>query len=514
MNFFKRAIASIIRRPGKTAILLIFVFILGSVIAGAIAVNGAIANTDVNLRRNMQPIMSIDFDQQAFLESDIVQNWDAADPHGFWQSAPSLMVAQVREIGQLPQIAFYDYSMAESRFKSFDLEYAGMSHFRLGDEPVHIQTIRGTNSTNMVQIESGSIILRQGRQFEAADMIPGTDEISVIISEDFAYTNQLSLGSSFEMFSIIQMPGHRLHQHWYREEYRFDKIAFSFNVIGLFVLPEEEDTQQDAYFLEHNNRIYMPNWAIEEFSYQVGSANLAAWEASDYETPEGVLLENDIVSGPLITPIFVLEDPLLMDEFREAAANLLPDFHHFTDLASTFDDIAPSMQTMRNIANWILWTSIGATLLILSLLITLFLRDRRYEMGVYLAIGEKKGKIVSQILLEIVTTSFVGITLAVFAGNIISAQVSQSMLVNELQATRAEQDANNDQGLISEWTAFDSIGIPANDMSIEEMVDAFEVSLTLQTVGLFYVVGLGAVILSTLSPVIYIVTLNPKKVLM
>jgi len=105
MNFFKRATTSIIRRPGKTVILLLLVFILGSVIAGAISVEGAISNTDANLRRNMQPIVSIDFDWMAF---DNSIDWatvdhEVEDP---WNAREFLTAAHVREIGALSYVDF------------------------------------------------------------------------------------------------------------------------------------------------------------------------------------------------------------------------------------------------------------------------------------------------------------------------------------------------------------------------------------------------------------------------
>jgi len=45
------------------------------------------------------------------------------------------------------------------------------------------------------------------------------------------------------------------------------------------------------------------------------------------------------------------------------------------------------------------------------------------------------------------------------------------------------------------------------------MAEAFEV-LSPESIGLFYAIGLGTVILSTLIPVVYVVRLNPKKVLL
>lgn len=67
MNLLKRAITSISRRPGKSLILLVLIFALASLIAGAISVQRAVINTETNLRRNMRPIVNLEYDVFAFL---------------------------------------------------------------------------------------------------------------------------------------------------------------------------------------------------------------------------------------------------------------------------------------------------------------------------------------------------------------------------------------------------------------------------------------------------------------
>jgi len=89
-----------------------------------------------------------------------------------------------------------------------------------------------------------------------------------------------------------------------------------------------------------------------------------------------------------------------------------------------------------------------------------------------------------------------------------SSAVSRGMLMNQLTA-----DTSSDM-MIHHWDVFDQIGLPSMEMTPEEMMDQFDVSLSMGTIGLFYAVGLGAVIISSLVPVIYVITLNPKKVLM
>ena len=522
MNFFKRATTSILRRPGKTIILLLLVFILGSVIAGAISVEGAISNTDANLRSRMQPIVSIGFDHEAW---NLTIDWEALEEGDMdpWLQQPRLTPTHVREIGALPYVAFYDY-MITAGLRSFELErYEGGESWRQEGMPEWF-SLRGTSNTEIVKIEEGIIDLVNGRQFEAHELTPGGERAPAIISEAFANQNNLSIGSVFELYEVILFPtdpdddqGWFWGPEMYEEDNIYARVGMEFEVVGLYdILLDPEMTQNDQeYWSRRNNlnNIYVPNWALEDVQRRSVAAQLSVWDAVDYDAPDWVtdVIGNEEAHQTRILPLFILEDPAHMDEFRAAAEDLLPEYHIFEDLSSAFDDIASSMATLQSIADWILYVSIGATLLILSLLITLFLRDRRYEMGVYLALGEKKGRIISQILMEVVVTSVIGITLAVFAGNLISGMISQNMLSNELRA-QVEQDDNMHWG--GDWTVFDEIGIPTNDMSVDEMMEAFEVSLSIETIGLFYAVGLGAVILSTMMPVVYVVTLNPKKVLM
>jgi len=517
MNFFKRATTSILRRPGKSIILLLLVFILGSVIAGAISVRGAINNTDANLRRQMRPIVSVAFDHQAW-EDEMEIDWN--DPNVVWTNPPPLTVSHVREIADLSYVDFYDYMMF-GWIQSFEFEqYWGDEHSWMEDWEPHGFSLRGTSNTELVQIEQEIFDLVQGRQFNDSELVPGA-RTAAIVSEQFAELNNLTIGSTLELYNIIRRPNEdeMMGGIWgpelFAEENIYTKVTMEFEIIGIVEMPEDPDSDQPWTRRENLNTLYIPNWAIEDLDERTSAAFQSSWEEVDFENPwtmPEVDVGEDEEHETSVTPLFVLDDPADIDNFRTAAEDILPDFYTIEDLSSTFDDIASSMETMQGIANWILWVSIVATLLILSLLITLFLRDRRYEMGVYLALGEKKGKIVSQILMEVVVTSFVAITLAVFTGNIISGVMSRNMLRDAL-VEQANQD-DDPWGWSGQWSIFDQFGIPTTNMSTDEMMDAFQISLSVETVGLFYIVGLGAVVLSTMAPVLYVVTLNPKKVLM
>lgn len=540
MNFFKRATISVLRRLGKTVILFLLVFILASTIIGAISVRSAINNTDANLRRSMQPIVTIHLDTWGLNEyvmewyenNDF--NWNTFNPETININDPStfppqppvqfLTASDVRVIGALDYVDNFGYTIVDTLF-SFDLDpYGDPLEWGFSEGEARWLNVRGTSEAKLMQIEQGALDLVQGSQFSQNDLVPGQERSVAIISEPFARENNLTIGSIFSLYNFITYPDeHGDTSIWGHTEDSDDiyaRIGLEFEIVGLYDIPIDPEARLDFWGTDDSimgaiNTIYIPNWAIEDIATRTRDAELSVWDSVDMEMPFGIWLdlqEEQIQTGDL-TSLFVLEDPTEMNDFKAVATELLPPHYYFVDLSNTFKPISSSMEMMRDIADWVLYSSIGATLLILGLLIILFLHDRRHEMGVYLALGEKKGKIISQVLTEVVVTSFVAMTFAIFVGNLTSRVISQNMLEAELIA-RYEQSLGDEHSFW--WTEFERFGVSvfSQTMTPEEMMEIFEIPFDVETIILFYLIGLGVVILSTMGAVIYVVRLNPKKVLM
>lgn len=504
--FYKRAIASITRDLSKTVILLLLTFILGTFAFGGIVVRSAIHNTDSYLRHNMPPILTISFDSHAWEETI---DWSVVDfdNHETIPRAEHLSLEMIRAFGEFPYVTV-DYRTSAS-LASRELEH----YFFLGAEEWNLKffNLHGSSTTNQVQFELDSMNLIQGRQFEEDELVPGAEQSVAIISEALAIQNNLSIGSTFKLYYLVFFPTEDGHivwdQHFLTDENIYAQVGMEFKIVGLFDMPIEydQDISDDMNRLEHLNAIFVPNWVIEDVTLRIHEAEVSVWDSVDFEPPFE-LVEREIV----IDALFILEDPIYINEFKSVADQMLPEFHSMIDLSNRFANISSSMETMQDMADGILYGVIIATILILGLLITLFLRERRHELGIYLALGEKKKNIVTQILLEVVSISMIGIILAVFTGHFISSQISQNMLNNEL-VSLAQTD--NDSHL-EHWNEFDRFGISSTPMTPEEMMNAFEISLDSRTIGIFYLVGIGTVMLSSVLPITYIIKLNPKQVLM
>ena len=141
-----------------------------------------------------------------------------------------------------------------------------------------------------------------------------------------------------------------------------------------------------------------------------------------------------------------------------------------------------------------------------ALLAILFLRERKKEIGIYLSLGEKKSKVIAQMMIEVLVVSLIAITLALFVGNILSAGISETMLRNDLVAGRGI-----DEGV--SFGILDQMGVVV-DMPVDEMLAGYDVSLDAQTVVTFYFVAIATIIAATILPMLYIVRLNPKEIML
>jgi len=513
----RRGWTNLIRRPGKTVILMLLVFVLGNVISGAVSIRTAVVNTDANLRADLPAIAVLDFDHEG------------ANAHfnrtGEWPEA-TVTPEMVRAVGNLPYVRMFNYSVDTQMF-SPDLERA-FEPFYFQEEDAWIAdqfgdwddlreqgaefnrfNLRGLSTPEIAEVQAGLAQLVEGRLMTEAEIASG--EPVALISRAFAQLNGLSVGSTVPLISGV-------FDTWSDEGRDFtlsmvaDNLVGSreeaLTIVGIFDLDlemlDEEIWSANQQKLDLENRFFVPN-AVAESSFRF-QADLAFAHDPWYEGQD-VSAEDRMG----ITAMFYLDNPAYLQAFGSEADAILPGFHTTTDLSNTFGDIAGSMETMLMISDIVLGVSVGATLVILSLLITLFLRDRKYEIGIYLALGERKGRVISQILLEVMSASIVAVSLSLFSGAMISSGISQQMLQNDLQQRQEERM------MMGSWSTEATRTLAmfgTGEMSFDEMMAAYDTSMSGTAVSLFFGVATVTILVSTLAPIMYVMRLNPKKIMM
>jgi putative ABC transport system permease protein len=214
---------------------------------------------------------------------------------------------------------------------------------------------------------------------------------------------------------------------------------------------------------------------------------------------------------PYYTPIYLLKSTDDLESFEEAATALLPEYYKVLSAQSQYEQIAAPMEDIQQIMGAALVVAVIAALVIISLVVVLFLRDRRREFGIYLSLGARKPAIVGQVLIEVLVVAVVALGVALFTGSLISGGLSQQMIDSQLAA---QGMGDSYGGVIYGSYVGGDAGLFMGELSLEDVVAGYQVGLNAPYVLSFLGLGLGSVILSCIVPLIYVLRLKPKKILM
>lgn len=514
MNLLKRAWLSIRRRLGKFMLFLSCVFLLAVLMSGAFSVQQAITNTDAALRAQLPAVATLVIDVEAsqeYFEETGTFPEDTVTP------------STIREIGALSYVEAFDYTAWGFNFFSSELNRAFnadlFSHLDLPESgirdtgslsyweetPLEQFTLKGGQHPDILDIEVGLIELRAGRTFTKEEV--ETLSYVAVVSQDFLSVNNLSLGSILTLDYLIfnEAEGVVSDDH-HSEENLLAEQTFELEIIGVFekLLEPDAESFEVQHYIDFVNRIYVPNVVVEsivdlymEVLPEIDPEFYA--EISAIDNIEEVLGYDNF--------LFLLYDPMDLVAFADEANDLLPGFWVVEDLSNTYSDISNSMEMMNEIADWLVIGSVFATLVVLGLLILLFLVDREQEVGIYLALGEKKHKILIQFIFEIMIAAIIGMTFALFVGNLMGSHVSQTMIEQDVMRQLEDPERIETFGLLY------GMGFRV-DMTHEEMLELYEVTLDASTIVLFYAVTLSTVLVTTSVPIWMVVNMKPKEILM
>jgi len=483
--------------------------------AAALSTRQAIINADLVLRTRLPAIaiIAIDFDvHERYLEAT-----------GQW-SDTMVTPALIHEIAALPYVYSFDYGVWGNAYSykirrtfeekpfidaGFDPEVAidiESLSWRF-DTELELFWLRGTQNPDLMDVKAGLIELSAGRTFTQEEI----DTLShvAIVSQDFLDRNSLTLGSYLELdFSVYGRGTYGIvPSDFYSSENLLHSETISLEIVGVF---EKELTSDEGPHIQRHfdilNRIYVPNAVTES----LGEAQTEIYLQAFPEAADGILAAHENLKSKIdpSSVLFLLHDPIYLSYFNTAATALLPsDLFMIEDRSDSYAEIANSMRMMRELTNGLAIGALCATLAILSMLTLLIVIDRRKEIGIYLALGEKKRKIFTQISTEMLIPCILAVTLALFVGNVLSGEISQTMIEHDMIAQLEDPNREVNRGQLY------GLGFQM-EMTFEEMLSAYEVGLDSVTVVLFYGLTMTAILLSTFVPIFYITRLDPRKILM
>lgn len=220
---------------------------------------------------------------------------------------------------------------------------------------------------------NGALELTQGRHIETGDYG------KAVISEELAKMNGLQIGDRINSYNFDFITG---------EQYG---TAFESEIVGIFRINFEQD---------------LSNWTSEDNIFAniiFADPNMRHWAQVEYNTHYG----NDVLareSDRVISEVTLfVEDPLMLDSVKEQVlANDTVDWSYYSlkRYDHDYQAAAGPLRTMVKLSTVLAVIMAAGALAVLSLILTMWVRSRKREIGILASIGVKKQTTLAQFLLE------------------------------------------------------------------------------------------------------------------
>lgn len=222
-------------------------------------------------------------------------------------------------------------------------------------------------------------------------------------------------------------------------------------------------------------------------------------------------------SENITSAIYYLDDPENAEAFIELAkkkSNIDFDTYSLNANDQLYQQNASSLESMQSFAKMFVWIVVIAGSAILCLILALTIRNRYYEIGVLLSLGQSKIKIILQQLLEIGLIAIIAFVISLgtgqltshYMGNMLESSTSSNVMQMDQKDNHQDQP-NNKQN--NNQTRENFLGNMMQGPENEEL----DVSITSENIIQLGCVTAAICIISIAVPAIYVLRLTPRQIL-
>ena len=260
----------------------------------------------------------------------------------------------------------------------------------LSDEFKNVVSLEATNNTKRnILFSSGVFTIKEGKNIEE------NDKNSIIVHEEFAKQNNLKLGDEVDLELLDVEKSGKIKSH-------------KFKIIGSFSGKKQETyTGLSSDFSE--NMVFV-----------------------DYSTSQEILNKSE--NNKIANKILMYSGSA---ESTDLALNKLKEFKideskYFVEKDSkAFEESLESVSGIKHIIKIMTYSIMLGGMVVLSLILILWLRERIYEIGIFLSIGTSKIQIIMQFIFELIFISIPSIISSLFLGNVLLKVIVDGFINSE-----------------------------------------------------------------------------------
>ncbi|MGE7838439.1 ABC transporter permease [Viridibacillus arvi] len=475
MNFIKRAFLSVRARKGKSLILFTVFLVVANLTLAGFAMQNVTETASDLARKKLGVDVTLGLDQEK-VQKHIEKQYEENPNEKI--NLPEISTEEADKLAKSPYVKNFNYikeayGLADG-FTPIEVdenENEGSVGFVGGgqnDREMPNISLVGVRSSDLLKgFTEGTEKIIEGRTITAEDK----GKKVALIEKQLAEQNKLKVGDKVKIKTDD------------------GKSKIKVEIIGIYEASDTTGQNMPIAFLKPSNKIYVSCESLKEFS---GNKNMKG--------------------TPIDKAIYYLNDPDHIDAFKALGKKTNIDFDLFKLDAhdALYKKMIGPIENMATTSKWIVYmVSITGTI-ILGLIIMLTIKERRKELGILLAIGEKKGKLIGQLLVEVLCIAVLAFSLSIFTGGAVSQKMGDSLLQKEITASEEQENNPGEQGkAVMITSAMD--GDLGKDV---DPIDNIDVSVTSQDILNLGGFGLLIAILATLLPALSILRLNPKEILL
>lgn len=528
MKKLERFFLSIIRRPVKTIILVLVVFVAGNVITGSFIIYHATRKVSDKIHEQIRPAVTI---QKPLFSSKASDS--EIEEYGY------RYIDALLEIAQFDEAAYADFGMVSGwttvdKIKNMSISIANLDTtydknlFRF-DNIYNQARVVGVYHPNSYYFMNNDLEIIEGRLFTEEEIREGKAVVILPQSARKSYPredSELYRQEKFELNEKIEFV-FRIYDsdpinfiELFPDEKQDMYGEFTQEEIDMFqkkneqsILYEEvveaeiigfytRDFRKQKDF-EIINNVYMPlNFYMnqnkkhnEKVAEYIGKGLVDPYNKAGCPDNYNVLLEFSLFT------YFELYDSSEIESFVSKTRTVLDQYQIASNIKVNNDlymKVAGPLSTVNDLSKLIVVGAVIVVFIILSCLSLVFMKDRKKEIGILLSLGEHKRKVIMQMMAEILLVGLLGI-----AGSMLTAREFGKSIADSIISMNKETEtlSEDEKKMINGMTP---IGV-MNEY--EEYLDSTNI-LTASSISVIILLASSGCI------IIVIARMNPKDILL
>lgn len=497
MNFFKRAWLSMKARKGRSILQLIIFTVVCVLILSGFTIQSAADKASELAREQLGGTVTLTVDRekqmQAMRDEAASSDSSSTESKPQFESSP-IDVSDANELAKLNHVASYNYySSTQALASGFDpIESSGDTSSSNDESSTTAETqgpgggqggpqmvdadlsISGLlDSATSTDFEAGTSELTSGVAITSADK----DKNVAMVEENLAEENDWKVGDSF---TVTSSDGN---------------TKVTLKIVGIYKTTDSgSDMAQNFSFLNPYNKVYVP--------YTVANTI----KGSDYK--------NTVDSA-----VYTMDDAANISAFEKEAKKVDSiDWDTFKlDANDTlYQQMIGPINSVASFSKNVVYIVSIAGALILGLLVMMQVRDRKYEMGVLLAISEKRGKLIAQFFVEILIVALVSFGLAAASSHYVAQLAGNQLLAQQNSSTNETTTSTENRGPGGGGGQGGPGGFGQSVSNLTkntEQIKELDIQVTLEDMLKMGGIGIGIAFISVLLPATLVLRMNPKTIL-